>query len=537
MKKYKKYVIIFVILIVLFFIISSVSFKLKGSKDIIIEYGTEYQDEGFIAKTLFGRDISNNVVMENDVDTNNIGKYKVVYRLQYLWIKKEIVRNVSVAVNSIDSFDIILNGKNIVYQSLGEKYKELGGYVQNAATNEKIYNKLKIEGKVNINQLGENEIKYIYEYNNEKKEEIRKVIVFNFQNDANDIITNEGKEIHIKIEGIDDYRGTVTPNETIIKDNEFTYYIEENGEYKFKIYTKENNEIEYKLTIDSIIKDYECKGTITRYGTNLEVVSGKLNDVEKFKWKIDGQEIDGKNEYNNPNSIKKGQVEIVFNNKKTLELSCAIEDKLIYHFKYDENNTKPFMKCNTYQAAERMELDTKLRQVVNEAGYGTRAGVVEAARFLVGALDYKVPYVGASRYNEKGLNIGQSNAWGCSGVGLDCFYFVYWALSQNGLPLGALYSGDKPKTRDVLNQIKVGDYILTPCEEDECKNRYRIDHIGLIIGIDDNYIYVAEATTGRTNAVVVSKWEKNNMPDKGKFSVVKLVKYPSEGNVTNMWVE
>ena len=439
--------------------------------------------------------------------------------------------------NNIESFDIILNGGNKIYHVLGEEYNEQGGYVLNKITNEKIHNRLDIKGNVDINKIGENEIKYIYKYNGETKETIRKVIVYKFEHNGNEEVTSEGKEIKIKIEGIEDYKGVETPKGNIIKEREFTYKIEENGEYNFKIYTLNNEEIEYKLIIDSINKDYKCKGTITRNGTELEVVTNKQGEIKSYKWKIDGMEIEGSDKYQNTKSIKEGKVELRFNNSKKYEINCEIEDKLVYHFEYDENNLKPYMKCNTYTSQDRIELNAKLQQVVNEAGYGTRAGVVEAARFLVGALKYKVPYVGASRYNEKGLNIGKSNAWGCSGVGLDCFYFVYWALSQNGLPLGALYSGKKLKTREVIDQIKVGDYIYTPCEQTECKNRYNIDHIGLIIGIDDNHFYIAEETTGSINALVVTKWDKYNMPIKGKFSVVRLIDYPSDGNLTNMWVE
>ena len=79
------------------------------------------------------------------------------------------------------------------------------------------------------------------------------------------------------------------------------------------------------------------------------------------------------------------------------------------------------MTCNTYTAQDKATLDAKLKQVVAEAGRGTRAGVVAAARFLVGGLDYKVPYLGPKtvntalgRYKKVGLNIGQDGAWGCS---------------------------------------------------------------------------------------------------------------------------
>ena len=233
--------------------------------------------------------------------------------------------------------------------------------------------------------------------------------------------------------------------------------------------------------------------------------------------------------------IKNASVKLTFTDGKTYDANCTITDKLIYHFKYDEFNNKPFIKANTYTNNDRVRLNSMLKRVVNEAGYGTRAGVVAAARFLVGALDYKIPYQGGNYYNKIGLNIGQNGAWGSSGSGLDCYSFVMWARTQNGLLDDALYSGKKYNTYNEVNRIRVGDYLLTPCSSD-CKNPYNINHIGIVIGVDNRYIYVAESKTVDINAVVVTKLDKRNLPKKYSLSLVKHVTYPREGNVTNMWI-
>jgi cell wall-associated NlpC family hydrolase len=204
------------------------------------------------------------------------------------------------------------------------------------------------------------------------------------------------------------------------------------------------------------------------------------------------------------------------------------------------------MKCNTYTDTDRINLESKLKLAIEEAGYGTRAGVVEAARFLVGALDYKVPYLGPKkddsslgRYSKIGLNIGKKGAWGClvSGwiQGMDCTNFVSWAFYQNGISMHP-YSNNHFNIREVIDQIKVGDLLYSPCVS-TCKNDYKLSHVGIIIGIDDNYFYVAESTTGNINAIIVSKLDKRNLPEKDKFSRVNLYQYSSEGNVTNMWVQ
>ena len=223
------------------------------------------------------------------------------------------------------------------------------------------------------------------------------------------------------------------------------------------------------------------------------------------------------------------------------KITCNIHNELIYDFVYDVNNTKPFMQCGTYTIYDKILLDEKLKNSIIQAGYGTRAGVVEAARFLVGGLSYKVPYLGPKkvdfslgRYQKLGLNIGNSSSWGCrvSGwtQGMDCTNFVDWAFIQNGMKLKNVYGmGNTYRLIDVVNQIRVGDLLLTPNDES-------FSHVGIIIGIDNENIYVAEATTGKINAIVVTKLSKNNLPKKGSLSIAKLYNYDRDGNITNMWV-
>ena len=278
--------------------------------------------------------------------------------------------------------------------------------------------------------------------------------------------------------------------------------------------------------------NYSCSGTITRTGTKITI--SPTTDVKEYEWVINNVSSKGTSTYSQYKIINNAKVNLTLSNNQKTTVNCLITDKLAYHFKYDES--RPLMQCNTYTAADKIQLDAKLKQAVAEAGYGTRAGVVEAARFLVGALDYRIPYVGSSKYNQQGLNIGQKNAWGCPSVGLDCYYFVHWAISQNGLTRGALYAGKKYKLADEVNKLKVGDYLLTPCGAATCKNQYKINHIGIVIGLDNDNIYLAEAMTNRVNALAMTVIPKNTLKNRTSLSLVKHVDYPSEGNVTNMWL-
>ena len=63
---------------------------------------------------------------------------------------------------------------------------------------------------------------------------------------------------------------------------------------------------------------------------------------------------------------------------------------------------KQELPCGVYSKEDNDFLDTVLKARINEAGYATRAGVVEAARFLTLNFPYKVDYF--YEWGRQGLN-------------------------------------------------------------------------------------------------------------------------------------
>lgn len=136
------------------------------------------------------------------------------------------------------------------------------------------------------------------------------------------------------------------------------------------------------------------------------------------------------------------------------------------------NNSKPFIRNMQYTQDEAKILDEYLFYQIDEAGYGTRAGVVAAARFLSLEFKYRIPYFvengrlthfnhqrpyadGEGRYYHRGLflskdkfaDLEKSSAgpamWGAyirewstdNGLmpnGLDCSGFVCWCMINGG---------------------------------------------------------------------------------------------------------
>lgn len=212
------------------------------------------------------------------------------------------------------------------------------------------------------------------------------------------------------------------------------------------------------------------------------------------------------------------------------------------------NHKKTPLPCKKYTKEQADLLDKILASRVQEGGEGTRGGVLAAARFITLEFPYlikyfnengRMPYTSSSgnsvaiknavdgegRYYHKGLYLHESKfdtlyknpttgaiykkqgpaIWGCplydefvqrtKANGLTCSGFVTWAMYNGGYDVGDIGAGTlgyekelykigehHEITREYINgkTYKVGDYIA------------RQGHAAIIVGIDDDAIYVAE---------------------------------------------
>lgn len=190
---------------------------------------------------------------------------------------------------------------------------------------------------------------------------------------------------------------------------------------------------------------------------------------------------------------------------------------------------KPFLTCDIYSNEDNAYLDEILATKVKDRGYATRAGVVQAARFLLLQFPYRLNYFnengrlpycdGEGRYYHQGLYLSESKfdsisasvagkaPWGCSLTSfpyggylrnsMDCSGFVSWCLVNGGFDPGDLGSGPSPNVDDLsdlgekhpitmesLEDIKVGDLLSAN------------GHIALLIGKKDGIYYVGESNMG-----------------------------------------
>lgn len=268
----------------------------------------------------------------------------------------------------------------------------------------------------------------------------------------------------------------------------------------------------------------------------------------------------------------------------------------------DPEDNKPVLKETICTIDEAHKLDEVLKMKIDEAGFGTRAGVVEAARFLALQFPYKLAYFsesgrldstigttycdGEGRYYHYGLYLSEDKFdlieasiygpkyWGqffkedtsddhskddyylVDGFvpadigtdlylskrpnGFDCSGYVAWAYYNGGYDFGDMGAGGPDTygmsmlgervniTNELLqsDRIKAGDLIGFSA------------HIGIIIGVEDNAIWVADTLI---SGLKVRKYERNEESffsyGENSFRYIMLMddEYKTDGNYTAMW--
>ena len=247
---------------------------------------------------------------------------------------------------------------------------------------------------------------------------------------------------------------------------------------------------------------------------------------------------------------------------------------------------KDLLTCKQFTSEEAQLVDKALFDRVDTAGYGTRAGVIAAARFLTTEFAYRVPYFfengrlnnyppfehvdGEGRYYHRGLYLDNSKfrsivdalngpvTWGCNLLnytdwadrnykyvagykypnGLDCSGFVTWALINGGFDVGDIGAGIDPDHYDLSDigerhsitkeflasgKVKVGDLIGNN------------GHAAIIAGWDDDNYYIAEALPDIGGVKITTVARSRLVGSIYTFIVLMDDVYKKDGNYTEMW--
>lgn len=515
---------------------NNINFKLLGASVEAIYQGDAYIDPMYTVYDEENKDLSDYVTIEGFVNTNQIGVYQLKYILKIDGKTKVLERVVNVIADPIKDFDINLSGGKDVYQLINQNYIDKGYYVTDNKGEKRSDIKVVVTDNIDVTKEGTYQVNYTISVMGSTKTVSRNVTVYEMQvshSYSTTSVTSDNVTISLSIDtNLPVFKHVVMPDGKVSMDRKFSYQAEENGTYTFVIHDNYGNKFEKKVIVNNISRTYSCTGTVSRYGTSLQLNTNYTKNIKEYKWNLDGEVKTGSSKFtNSTKAYDKATLTLTFTNGETKTIGCTLNSTLVYKFKEGTE----FYTCNAFTAADKVRMDAMLKEVINQAGYGTRAGVVEALRFLMGGTGYRLAYDGHnSTYNKVGLNIGNSQAWGCrvNGYrrGMDCTGIYWWPLYQNGIKdsLGNCSSKNVYLLKDVVDKVRVGDVLVTPDSSREDIGCYYA-HATIIIGIDDNYIYAG------SNGVI--KIPKNNIPTKGSNSHVRLVEYPGgNGNITNMWV-
>lgn len=392
-------------------------------------------------------------------------------------------------------------------------------------------------------------------------------------------VYNVGKEAYCIVASSDDVSNLDNSYWYKISDNKCKYRLDELGNYN--VYVKNNNKItklDISKTFDIFVNkkiyylavgdNRDISYSLLNIGSGNVLVSSlneKIVSVDKNKISANGV----------------GSTKVIISgdgvSKEIAVVVTDLIDKMPKKYNYD----REYLSCNIFSSKEARLLDDILFDRVKDAGEGTRAGVVAAARFLTLEFPYRISYFsengrlanynggskvdGEGRFYHKGLYLDESkfseieysdkgpNIWGCKiysrpskgmrANGLDCSGFTTWAIYNGGFDIEDLgaFGGDSSiynlnevgeevaLTREVAlsGKIKAGD-LLGEVSVSE-------GHSALVIGVDANNYYVAESLWISPLGLNVNTYKKSELSN--YFETVNLMDsyYKKSGNYTAMW--
>ncbi len=360
-----------------------------------------------------------------------------------------------------------------------------------------------------------------------------------------------------------------------IDDNLYDFYIKNNYENIIKIDEASllGNIIDLSVDKDKIYLAISAEHTPTLTiksvgNANKTILWTSNND------KIASVDINGKIK-----GLKKGNTKVTAKvMDKEISIDVVVTDLITLRPK-EFNSKKKYLGCNIYSKKDNDLLDEILKDRIDTVGYKTRAGVVEAARFLALEFPYKIKYFsengrigerkykvdGEGRYYHKGLYLHSSRykdikyvqqgpkTWGCkmysrvahksSANGFDCSGFISWVLLNGGFDVGDIGAGVSPGIKDLTDygektifnskviasgKVKVGDLLSSEGPGG--------GHIAIIVGEDDKYYYVAESLWTSPNVgVVIIPYSKKNLFKRYYYVMLMDSYYKEDGKLTKLW--
>ena len=146
---------------------NSIEFSLIGENKIVLEYGEEYKEKGFIANSN-GENVSSKVKVTSTLDEKKVGEYEIKYNLiiRYLNINKTLIRKVIIQDTKKPVLNI--NSEKNITLYIGDLY-DLPSYTATDNVDGDITSKVVVDSNLNLNQEGVYEINYLVEDSSKNK--------------------------------------------------------------------------------------------------------------------------------------------------------------------------------------------------------------------------------------------------------------------------------------------------------------------------------------------------------------------------------
>ncbi len=233
---------------------------LFGSPEITLYEGDEYQEIGYYA-IRENEIVTNQVKVENNIDSNTPGEYYVSYTIGSV-SKRRIVKVVANPNNDVQDITMKLLGNPTVQLYVGDRYIDSGCEAYDKDNNN-ISSKIITDNKVNTSVAGTYYVTY-YIWNNDDWKTLEREVIVNKKNEEveNNLdigveydksYTNNNVQLTISAAG-NKFMYIKLPNGNQIAANITKYTITENGVYYFYAYDSDGNYKKETVRITNIDK-------------------------------------------------------------------------------------------------------------------------------------------------------------------------------------------------------------------------------------------------------------------------------------------
>ncbi|MBQ9854383.1 MAG: DUF5011 domain-containing protein [Bacilli bacterium] len=266
---------------------------LEGNTDIIIYQNSLYEDPGYKAYDSKGNDLGDEVSISGEVNTSLVGDYVVTYKLDDI-IKE---RRISVISRPNQLTYLILSGEPIIHLRVGSTYTEPGYTVIDSVSTD-LKDKVVIDGNVDTSKAGTYIIKYsVTNDSGVTVSEKRTIIV---TDSSLSLVANPSEytkdKVTINVSVMDNYFDYVLlPNGNKNSNRSFTYEVNENGTYKFKLFSKDGNSTDSEITVKNIDrtapKISSCNITVGESKSTIKISASDNGNIKSYAFYNNGNVV------------------------------------------------------------------------------------------------------------------------------------------------------------------------------------------------------------------------------------------------------